>query len=203
MTIYNKILGVSNDPGQFTVERSPSDQMQGECFNTKQHMPKEHGRIGQIPDDLPTDEITKKYYDTLTDRKYLLFAINYCRFIGTNNVGLIKDILQKEGGINTKTHKGHIAVFVDQHGLYLDSDYFPVQDDLSLLDYIKEIFSGMAKLNITMEIIIAQNHPCGDPTPSETDSILINSIFSLGQQFKVVVRDYVIVGNHSMVIIQK
>ena len=60
----------------------------------------------------------------------------------------------------------------------------------------REIFREAIRSNAA-GIILAHNHPSGDPRPSEKDIITTQKISKLGEQLKVNILDHIIVGAKS------
>lgn len=57
----------------------------------------------------------------------------------------------------------------------------------------REIFREAIRSNAA-GIILAHNHPSGDPSPSEQDILTTQKIISLGQELRVPILDHIIVG---------
>lgn len=65
--------------------------------------------------------------------------------------------------------------------------------DASLV-HPREVFRAAVALGAT-SIIIAHNHPSGDPTPSEEDRAVTRQIVAAGQLLGITVYDHVILGS--------
>ena len=57
----------------------------------------------------------------------------------------------------------------------------------------REIFKE-AIINSASSIIVVHNHPSGDSTPSEQDTLLTSSLFEIGKLLKIPVIDHIIIG---------
>jgi len=68
----------------------------------------------------------------------------------------------------------------------------------TLLVHPREVFR-LAVIASASAIIVAHNHPSGDPTPSEADIIVTRDLIRAGQILKIEVLDHVVVGepNHT------
>ena len=68
----------------------------------------------------------------------------------------------------------------------------------TILCHPREIFR-LAIMASAAAIIIAHNHPSGEPTPSEADIKITRDLIRAGQLLKIEVLDYIIIGqpNHS------
>lgn len=63
----------------------------------------------------------------------------------------------------------------------------------TLLVHAREVFKGAIVLNASA-IILAHNHPSGDPCPSEADIKVTRDLIRAGQLLKIDVVDHVILG---------
>ena len=59
----------------------------------------------------------------------------------------------------------------------------------------REVFKA-AILSNAAAIIVAHNHPSGNPTPSEEDKKLTNTLFSAGKVLGIPVLDHLIIGDY-------
>jgi len=59
---------------------------------------------------------------------------------------------------------------------------------------MRELFKG-AILSNASGIIVAHNHPSGDPSPSPEDVAITRSIVSAGEMLDIEVLDHIILGN--------
>ncbi|HLD97454.1 MAG TPA: DNA repair protein RadC [Candidatus Nanoarchaeia archaeon] len=64
------------------------------------------------------------------------------------------------------------------------------------LIHSREVFKSAIKESANA-IIIAHNHPSGDPTPSEEDAIITNSLVDAGELLNIKLVDHVILGKNS------
>ena len=58
----------------------------------------------------------------------------------------------------------------------------------------REIFKEPIK-NSASSIILAHNHPSGDPSPSDSDIVFTKRIYDAGKIFGIEVLDHIIIGN--------
>ena len=68
----------------------------------------------------------------------------------------------------------------------------------TILCHPREIFR-LAVMASAAAIIIAHNHPSGDPTPSEADIKITRDLIRAGQLLKIEVLDHIVVGHPSHV----
>lgn len=66
----------------------------------------------------------------------------------------------------------------------------------SLLVHPREVFKAAIAANAAA-IILAHNHPSGDPTPSEADIRVTRDLIRAGQLLKIEVLDHIVIGRRS------
>jgi proteasome lid subunit RPN8/RPN11 len=66
----------------------------------------------------------------------------------------------------------------------------------TLIVHPREVFR-LAVMTAAAAIVLAHNHPSGDPTPSEADVKVTRDLIRAGQLLKIEVLDHVIIGNPS------
>jgi DNA repair protein RadC len=66
----------------------------------------------------------------------------------------------------------------------------------TLLVHPREVFKGAIAANASA-IVLAHNHPSGDPTPSEADIKVTRDLIRAGQLLKIEVLDHVILGQRT------
>jgi DNA repair protein RadC len=66
----------------------------------------------------------------------------------------------------------------------------------TLLVHPREVFKGAIAANASA-IVLAHNHPSGDPTPSEADIKVTRDLIRAGQLLKIEVLDHVILGSRT------
>lgn len=64
----------------------------------------------------------------------------------------------------------------------------------TLLVHAREIFRSAIVMNAA-KIILAHNHPSGDPTPSSADIKMTRDLIRAGQLLKIDLLDHIIIGN--------
>jgi len=88
------------------------------------------------------------------------------------------------------------------HILFLDKRNALIADELQGVGtvdhtpvYPREIVRRALELG-ACALILAHNHPSGDPTPSAADIRLTRDIIAIAQPFDITVHDHLIVGRH-------
>jgi len=66
----------------------------------------------------------------------------------------------------------------------------------TLLIHPREVFRGAVIANAAF-IVLAHNHPSGEPQPSEADIRVTRDLIRAGQLMKIEVLDHVVIGNPS------
>lgn len=66
----------------------------------------------------------------------------------------------------------------------------------TLLVHPREVFKSAIAANAAC-IVLAHNHPSGDPTPSESDLKVTRDLIRAGQLLKIDVLDHIIIGKTS------
>jgi DNA repair protein RadC len=61
--------------------------------------------------------------------------------------------------------------------------------------YPREIIRRALELGASA-LILAHNHPSGDPTPSAADIRMTQDIVAIAQPFGIVVHDHLVIGRH-------
>lgn len=86
------------------------------------------------------------------------------------------------------------------HVLFLDKKNHLIRDEImgnGTVDHVpvypREVMKRALELNASA-IILAHNHPSGDPTPSQADIEMTRRLISAGEPLGVVVHDHVVVG---------
>ena len=64
----------------------------------------------------------------------------------------------------------------------------------TLLVHPREIFKGAIVVN-SASIVLAHNHPSGDPKPSEADIRVTRDLIKAGELLRIPVQDHLVLGN--------
>jgi DNA repair protein RadC len=64
----------------------------------------------------------------------------------------------------------------------------------TILCHPREVFR-LAIMASASAIVIAHNHPSGEPTPSEADIKITRDLIRAGQLLKIEVLDHIVIGN--------
>ena len=59
--------------------------------------------------------------------------------------------------------------------------------------YPREVIKRALELSASA-LILVHNHPSGDPTPSKADIDMTNKLYTLADQFNIVIHDHLIIG---------
>ena len=93
----------------------------------------------------------------------------------------------------------HFAVlFLDTRNRVTDQETLYVGSLNTSLVRIAEVFRGAVRRNCAA-VIVAHNHPSGDPTPSPEDVALTRRLVDAGKLLEVDVLDHLVIGNNRYV----
>lgn len=86
------------------------------------------------------------------------------------------------------------------HVLFLDKKNHIIADEMMgsgtvdhALVYPREVVKRALELSASA-LILVHNHPSGDPTPSKADIDMTNKLYTLADQFNIVIHDHLIIG---------
>ena len=116
-------------------------------------------------------------------------AIDYCK---RHFSRLISDCIQEEFHIVTLDTKNQI---IDSHQITIGTL------DASLV-HPREVFRAAIK-DAASSIILAHNHPSGDPTPSREDVAVTDRLTEVGKTIGIDVLDHIVLGKGKCVSIQE
>jgi DNA repair protein RadC len=116
-------------------------------------------------------------------------AINFCQI----HFGrLIADALQEQFHIVTLNTKNSV---IDSHRITIGTL------DASLV-HPREVFRPAIK-DSASSIILAHNHPSGDPTPSQEDYAVTKRLEQAGELVGIQILDHIVMGKHGLVSIKE
>ncbi|MBN1248788.1 MAG: DNA repair protein RadC [Anaerolineae bacterium] len=93
----------------------------------------------------------------------------------------------------------HFAVlFLDTRNRVTDQEMLYIGSLNTSLVRIAEVFRGAVRRNCAA-VIVAHNHPSGDPTPSPEDVALTRRLVDAGKLLEVQVLDHLVIGNNRYV----
>lgn len=112
----------------------------------------------------------------------------------------------------TLSNPQNIADYYMQDLMYLDKEKVIIVLLDSKLKLIKDVVISIGSINSSMltprevfvevlkyravSFILLHNHPSGDPTPSESDIILTNKIFTGSKYIGIPLLDHIVIGNN-------
>ncbi len=110
----------------------------------------------------------------------------------SNAYNLIRDELQHE------TREHFIVILVDAKGYVICHEVIAVGTLTSALVHPREVFYPAIR-HKAVSLILAHNHPSGDPTPSPEDFEVTKVLIQVGQVLDIPVRDHIIVGDQTYI----
>lgn len=119
------------------------------------------------------------------------------RYLGSTHGGLLSAILLKEGGINSWEREGFIVVVLNKDDYVISSRLISVGNATTVMVSIRDTFREAVAHERWSKIVVAHNHPDGNPTPSEPDKQLTALILSGGKLLGIDVVDHIVIGDDS------
>lgn len=110
--------------------------------------------------------------------------------------------------ISTPTHAYHllrdelegqqrehfVALMLDTKGFVIAKETIGVGTLTEVLVHPREVFHPAIR-HCAHSILVAHNHPSGDPTPSSQDRLLTTQLVEVGELLDIPLRDHLIIGN--------
>src|SRR5690606_32309380 len=90
------------------------------------------------------------------------------------------------------------VLFLDTRNRVTDEETLYVGSLNTSLVRIAEVFRGAVRRNCAA-VIVAHNHPSGDPTPSPEDVALTRRLVDAGKLLEIEVLDHLVIGNNRYV----
>lgn len=100
---------------------------------------------------------------------------------------LLKDEMEKE------TRELFVAIFQDVKGFVICHEVIAIGTLTRALVHPREVFYPAIRHKAS-SLIVAHNHPSGDPTPSSEDYELTKKLIEVGKLMNLPVRDHIIIG---------
>ncbi len=127
----------------------------------------------------------------------LITALDRGRYIGTIHRGLLRDLLLNEGGIKSEEREGFIAIILAKDDSVLSSKLISIGNATTVMVSVRDTFREVVAHERWTKLIVAHNHPDGNPNPSQDDRTLTNNIKQGGKLLGVEVVDHIVVGDDS------
>lgn len=105
---------------------------------------------------------------------------------------LIKDMLERE------TRETFVAILQDTKGYVITSEIISIGNLSNTLVHPREVFYAAIR-HKAASLIVAHNHPSGDPTPSKQDYQVTQSLVQAGEVIGIPVHDHLIIGHQTYV----
>lgn len=105
-------------------------------------------------------------------------------------------ILMPKLGFQEQEH--FTVLFLDTRNRVTDEETLYVGSLNTSLVRIAEVFRGAVRRNCAA-VIVAHNHPSGDPTPSPEDVALTRRLVDAGKLLEIEVLDHLVIGNNRYV----
>jgi DNA repair protein RadC len=105
---------------------------------------------------------------------------------------LIKDELQQE------KREVFVVILQDIKGFVIGHHVVSIGTLSNTLVHPREVFHPAIRHHAA-SIIVAHNHPSGDPTPSQQDFAITKTLIKAGQLIGIPVNDHLVIGNQSYI----
>lgn len=89
-----------------------------------------------------------------------------------------------------------VALLIDVKGCYIDQQVVSIGTLSNSLVHPREVFYPAIR-HKAASIIVAHNHPSGDPTPSKEDIAVTKVLVDAGKLMEIPVKDHLIIGSKS------
>ena len=118
------------------------------------------------------------------------------RYIGTTHKGVLRQLLEEKGA-SSQIVEGFIAVVVDKDDYVVTSKLISLGGPRTVMVSIRDTFREACAHEKWSKLIVAHNHPDGNPNPSQDDRSLTESIIAGGKLLGIMVLDHIIIGDDS------
>ena len=123
-----------------------------------------------------------------------VFQDKYIDEIILSNSLLIYNYLKDD--LKDKKQEYFIALYLDSKKALIEKKILFKGTLNKSIVHPREVFK-YAYINSASTIVVAHNHPSGDPLPSKEDIILTNNLIEIGKIIGINVIDHIIIGNNN------
>ncbi len=127
--------------------------------------------------------------------KRMATAIPEERFCIRSNEDVAKLLMEK---LRYEKKEHFVSILLNSKGEVIEIDTVSIGELSATVVHPREVFSGATRKSAA-SIILAHNHPSGDPTPSKQDVETTKRLVECGRLMGIKVLDHVIIGNGSFV----
>lgn len=99
------------------------------------------------------------------------------------------------------TQEEFVAIYLDAKNAVIAQDVLFKGTLTASIAHPREVFAGALRY-AAASVLVAHNHPSGDPDPSEQDRLLTERLVSAGQVIGIAVIDHLIIGREEFVSIR-
>ena len=131
------------------------------------------------------------------EQSRLITVLDRGRYIGTTHEGILKELLFREGGINSERQEGFIVIILDKDNYVISSKLISIGDASAVMVSVRDAFREVVSHERWTKMIVSHNHPDGNPSPSQADRSLTDSIKLGGKLLGIDVVDHIVVGDDS------
>lgn len=121
------------------------------------------------------------------------------RYFAKNNSNLInspEDIWKELRDVRNSKKEHFVVFYVDSRNSLIRKDIVSIGTLNTSLVHPREVFEPAVN-NFAAQIILAHNHPSGDPDPSDDDIEITKRLIKAGEIMGIEVVDHVVVADHN------
>lgn len=122
------------------------------------------------------------------------------RFLQNKQSSLLlspQDVWEELKDIRNNKKEHFVIFFLDARNQEIKREIISVGSLNTSLVHPREVFEPAIR-HLAAQVIVAHNHPAGDPSPSQEDSIITKQLVDAGKLLDIEVKDHVIVDKTSL-----
>ena len=124
----------------------------------------------------------------------LVTVLDRGKFIGTISKGILRDLLCAVG-VNSEEREGFIIVILDKDNYVVTSKLISIGGPRTVLVSLRDTFREAVSHEKWTKVVVSHNHPDGNPTPSNEDRSLTESLKTAGKLLGVEIVDHIVIGD--------
>jgi len=109
-----------------------------------------------------------------------------------------QDVLKEVSHIRENKKENFVVLYLDARNKLIYKETISIGTLNANLVHPREVFEPAVK-NLAAQIILAHNHPSGDPEPSEDDLILAKRLVEAGKIMGIEVTDHIVIAKSGFV----
>ena len=126
----------------------------------------------------------------------LVSILDCGRYIGTTSSGVLHSLM-KERDLDSEKVEGFIIVILDSLGRVITSKLISTGGPRTVMVSITDTFREAVKQEKGIKIVVAHNHPDGNPHPSDMDQTLTATLKQAATLLGIELVDHLVIGDDS------